>query len=353
MDFARIILLLYCLIGFLVAGGLLFKREKEGHFWLGVFVLVFALEVLDFLYLGSEVLLTEFGAFYMLLFPICLLYGPALWLHLLLLLGSNLVGIKRVMLHMMPFFFYVAITIFLLTIEPSERRLYVRTHFDQMFLPLAICKALHVSLYGFLIWRLLRRTAAKQPYEKRLYAKAITGIYLISAVFLTYFSLFSYSYRSFLIYFLVASSAILLVGFVLYYYPEALQKIRRKYRDSGLTRADKTRIITKIKSFVANPQNVIDPNLKLASFCQAIEEQKHHVSQTLSEEFEASYSDLVNRRRIELSMKMLKDPSYDHLKILAIALECGFTNKNTFHRAFVKFQGCSPSAYRKKGVTDN
>ena len=46
------------------------------------------------------------------------------------------------------------------------------------------------------------------------------------------------------------------------------------------------------------------------------------------------FYDFVNAYRVEAAKRRLKDKNYHHYSILAIGLECGFTNKTTFNRTF-------------------
>jgi AraC-like DNA-binding protein len=60
-----------------------------------------------------------------------------------------------------------------------------------------------------------------------------------------------------------------------------------------------------------------------------------------------SFTDLINRKRIEECCQMMASGKYAHLAIEGFATLCGFNNRNSFSLAFKKFKDISPSAYYK------
>jgi len=124
------------------------------------------------------------------------------------------------------------------------------------------------------------------------------------------------------------------------------KKLTKRYVHSPLKDFDKKRIKEKIEAFLLEENNVKNNEFKLADLAEAIGEKKHHISQTISEEFPLSFNDLVNQQRIELTKQMLKNPDYNNLTFYGIAQEVGFKSKSTFNRAFLKFCGIAPNEYR-------
>ncbi|MGH9877827.1 MAG: helix-turn-helix domain-containing protein [Nitrososphaerales archaeon] len=51
---------------------------------------------------------------------------------------------------------------------------------------------------------------------------------------------------------------------------------------------------------------------------------------------------------MEEAKKRLLDPAYQHLTILAIAYEVGFSSKSVFNAAFKKHANMTPSQFKKK-----
>ena len=55
---------------------------------------------------------------------------------------------------------------------------------------------------------------------------------------------------------------------------------------------------------------------------------------------------LLNSARIDIAKDIL---ATTNLKLINVALECGFTCERSFHRAFVEICGCTPGEYRRRG----
>jgi AraC-like DNA-binding protein len=60
-----------------------------------------------------------------------------------------------------------------------------------------------------------------------------------------------------------------------------------------------------------------------------------------------SFFEFINRYRIEDAKAALIDPKYKNCTILAVAYDAGFNSKTSFNNAFKKYQGMTPSAFKK------
>ena len=54
----------------------------------------------------------------------------------------------------------------------------------------------------------------------------------------------------------------------------------------------------------------------------------------------------VRRRRLEVAWRTLRDPARAHLRVIDVAVEAGFTDVTSFHRAFRREYGRTPAAIR-------
>ncbi len=353
MEFARHVLLCYALLSLLISGGLLFNAQNRTYQYLGVFVLVFAFETLDFLYVTSP-LLQGYPPFYMLLYPICLLAGPVLWFHLWLFRFGPEHPLKNQWFHFIPFIVFTGFTVYLFRYHGTERLSYVASIYETIVKPLNYLKAIHVFIYAVLILRFYERHKRYLPTEKKQYFFMIMLIYLTTAVLVTVLTAVMVNYTYFIYYFLSTAVLSLFVGYVLYYKPHVFARLRNKYAGSYLDQETIQRITNKINVFFEEPGNILNPQISLNDLSIGIAEKKHWISQVLSAEMKTNFNDFVNEKRIGHAKKILENPEHKNLKILAVALESGFTNKSTFYRSFLKFAACSPSAYRnKKQVSNN
>ena len=77
-----------------------------------------------------------------------------------------------------------------------------------------------------------------------------------------------------------------------------------------------------------------------------------YVSIVLSVRYHANYSQFVNKLRIEEAMAILADPRYVSLRIEEISDMVGFSNRQSFYRAFCQYTGETPRQYQEKYKCD-
>ncbi|EOD00139.1 helix-turn-helix transcriptional regulator [Caldisalinibacter kiritimatiensis] len=90
--------------------------------------------------------------------------------------------------------------------------------------------------------------------------------------------------------------------------------------------------------------NHIDENLSLDEVSTAIHVSKNYLSSLFVENTGYSFSNYINKLKIENSKSKLKDTSKS---ILDIAIECGFNSQSYFCSTFKKYTGITPNEYRK------
>lgn len=89
-----------------------------------------------------------------------------------------------------------------------------------------------------------------------------------------------------------------------------------------------------------------DPELSVASLARTLGTNSAYISRAFNAGLGQNFSGFINRLRSEDIAARLRDGTEDDL--LDIALDCGFSSKASFNRAFRAAFDCSPSAYRQK-----
>jgi len=253
---------------------------------------------------------------------------------------------KEYLLHLIPFFVYLAFTIYLFSFSPNDRLQYVDSLHSNVIMPLNYFKVLHVLTYGILMFQFFRKKRSQWPTDRRIYLSLLLVVYGLTALVLSFLTAFNYPYRFFIFYLLTSSIITWVLAYVLWAKPKLLSEWQQKYFHSTLKKEDMQRIAQKIQQFMSTPSHIIKRDMNLHQLCELIGEKKHHVSQTLSKEMQTTFSKLINQHRIAFAKSLLADPTKQDLKILAIAIDSGFSNKSTFNRAFAKYANCTPSQYR-------
>lgn len=298
-----------------------------------------------------------------LLFP--LLYGPLFLFYFQRLSGRNFRPLDS--LHFLPFMlvllWYAPIYFGLGTTflgQAITDVIYSRT----AMLARVIVLNLHVLLYVAWLFVYLRRqqqaslsddafTLSKIRWMRQS-AICFTGFAL---AFLSYYVLvhtidFDVMYD----YAISASMTIFIytVGYLGYQQPELLRafqdstKQQEKYARSGLDAAQAERLQQRLIVLMENEKPYLDHQLKMDDLARAMDTSRHHLSQIINAQLGMTFSDFVNRYRVDATQRMLTDPGKQEEKIIAIAYDAGFNTKASFYNAFNKLAGTSPTEYRRR-----
>lgn len=104
----------------------------------------------------------------------------------------------------------------------------------------------------------------------------------------------------------------------------------------------------RIQSYFEENKAYENSDLTLSIVAKEIGMTNHEVSQVINNHFGVNFKEYVNRFRVQAIQEKLKDPSFAHLSIFGIAMDCGFNSKATFNRVFKSITGLSPSEYKSQ-----
>ncbi|HMP31935.1 MAG TPA: helix-turn-helix transcriptional regulator [Saprospiraceae bacterium] len=134
---------------------------------------------------------------------------------------------------------------------------------------------------------------------------------------------------------------------VIYNYKE-----ESKYKDKiGSALAAVT--IQKLDELMGKNMIFTKSELKIADVSRELDMSVHHISQVLNDNYNISFNNYINQKRIEYSKKLIETKS-EFLTLEAIGHEAGFNSKTTFFTMFKKLTGMTPKEYReqhKKGYS--
>jgi AraC-like DNA-binding protein len=91
----------------------------------------------------------------------------------------------------------------------------------------------------------------------------------------------------------------------------------------------------------------VNAEMKLQDVAQMVDLTPHQLSQLINERSGSSFSDFLNRYRVEEFKIRIVQPESDHLTLIGLALEIGFNSKTSFNNTFKRFTGLTPSEYKK------
>ena len=90
-----------------------------------------------------------------------------------------------------------------------------------------------------------------------------------------------------------------------------------------------------------------DSELRVAGLASMVGEQEYKVTRCITGQLGfQNFNQMLNWYRISAAMGQLRDPAFDHLPVLTIALDCGFGSIGPFNRAFKARTGMTPMQFR-------
>lgn len=90
-----------------------------------------------------------------------------------------------------------------------------------------------------------------------------------------------------------------------------------------------------------------DQNFNARRLAELLHTNTRYISIVLSVRYHANYAKFVNRLRIEEAMALLQDKRYADLRVEEISDMVGFSNRQSFYRAFCQFTGKTPREYQE------
>jgi AraC-like DNA-binding protein len=111
---------------------------------------------------------------------------------------------------------------------------------------------------------------------------------------------------------------------------------------------EKIKLLKKLRSALQNDKIYTRTDLTIEKLSRKLGSNRTYLSQLINDEYQKSYSELINEYRIKEAMSMLSDQVLSQrYSIEAIAKEAGFNNISTFNSLFRKYVGITPSIFRK------
>ena len=120
-----------------------------------------------------------------------------------------------------------------------------------------------------------------------------------------------------------------------------------RYQKSSLKAETSQQYIQAAQQLMQEKRLYLNEELTLHQLAAQLDVPTYHLSQALNEELQKNFFDFVNEYRVEEVKQKVADPTFQKYTLLAIALESGFRSKASFNRVFKRFTGMTPSEYKK------
>jgi AraC-like DNA-binding protein len=105
--------------------------------------------------------------------------------------------------------------------------------------------------------------------------------------------------------------------------------------------------IEKLLVFMEKNKPYLNPELTIQELAEKINIPKHHLTYIINTGLHKNFFNFINEYRVEEFKRRAADHENDHLTLLAIAFDCGFNSKSSFHNIFKNITGQTPSEFKK------
>ena len=327
---------------------------KTANLWFGIILGVFSYSLLEYTLLLSGHIESVVHIFSVNV-PLLFLLGPSLWFFARQDKRGKTVLNRRDFYHFaiallvffafIPFYLLraeVKLSILKALYQQGENLPFVVILFNLFFF-------VHLGFYGWQSLKKVSKQEGSKPWDQRIRKRvkylsmSMLAFYLISVLSFTFF-LFPIKWRLEVHY-----AFMLLFSFVIYglsyrilFSQEELDFGKTSYQGKpekgheGL-KGDLLRLLKEQKLY-------LDPELKLAALAGKMQLSSHELSRLINQSFDTNFASLINGMRVREAKRMLSENPGG--KLLAVALDCGFSNQASFIRVFRQQEGMTPSEFR-------
>lgn len=107
-------------------------------------------------------------------------------------------------------------------------------------------------------------------------------------------------------------------------------------------------LIDRLKELMEKQRAFLDNGISLRSTAESLDISSNKLSYLLNEYLGKNFNEYINTYRLKAFQDLALDPKNNHLTLLGLAYESGFTSKSVFNDFFKKSTGLTPKAWVKR-----
>lgn len=111
---------------------------------------------------------------------------------------------------------------------------------------------------------------------------------------------------------------------------------------------DDLSMFKEISDLVITEKLYLESDLSLSKLSEMIGQSTQKTSSVINQYAQRNFNDFINYYRIEDAKRILSNPENKKFTISSIAFDKGFSSLSSFNSAFKKFEGTTPSSFRKR-----
>lgn len=219
-----------------------------------------------------------------------------------------------------------------------------------IFGSILIFSYLHLLAYIFLCYRTLR--IAKRTFHKNSYTKSQKSIFnwlnlLVISSFIIWISYFLNIIENTVPYIIGPILYSLVVYFLTF---KAFQLNITDNSGDAFNTNDDIVLFEKISKLIIEEEKYLDTDISLAYLSKLVGATTQKTSEVINEYSNGNYNDFINFHRVQKAKEFLKSLEGEKLTIASVAFDVGFNSLSSFNAAFKKFEGVTPSIYKKNNT---
>jgi AraC-like DNA-binding protein len=231
-------------------------------------------------------------------------------------------------------------------------------------------RTIQVTVYWFICVRLVyqysKTVSGKDDFpgkEWLAWVKIFLG--LLSMIFLPFFATFWFldAHTTFHVVHAITGILGVFTGVSLLFYPQilyGLTNVRRQSREvpavaespkekpvrvNKLTSEKAAEIREKVDAVMLRQKSFLKQGYSVTGLAMDAGIPAYLLTEYIHRSLQTTFSDLINRQRIEESCRLIASGAYEQYSIDGLAEMSGFSNRNSYITAFKKFKNATPSEY--------
>ncbi|WP_163418845.1 helix-turn-helix domain-containing protein [Flagellimonas sp. HSM57] len=135
---------------------------------------------------------------------------------------------------------------------------------------------------------------------------------------------------------------------VIYYLSYKAFKLNATHIDGTVfAQNENVALFQRIRELMVSEKLYLESDISLVRLSKMVEKSTQKTSEIINQYAKRNFNDFVNHYRIQEAKEMLLDTANKKYTISSIAFDIGFSSLSSFNVAFKKFEGTTPSLYRK------
>ncbi len=135
---------------------------------------------------------------------------------------------------------------------------------------------------------------------------------------------------------------------VIYYLSFVAFKLKATNGDGSVFESNSNSVLfQQIAHLVVQEKLYLDSEISLTVLGDRIGKSTQKTSEIINQYAKRNFNDFINYYRIQEAKEKLLDVNTEKYTISSIAFDCGFSSLSSFNSAFKKFEGTTPSSFKK------